>query len=173
MKTTFKITQIGLALVLAAGFATSANADTANGRVDATVIAPLTIAAGNDMLFGSVAGGTGTGTVVLTTGGGISTTGDATAVPASGAQAGTFDISGAPGASYAISFSASGTLTDGGSNSMTVDSFSDTASGTIPGGGTETISVGATLNVGASQAAGSYSTTNTGGSAYTVTVNYN
>ncbi len=53
---------------------------------------------------------------------------------------------------------------------MTVDTWtsSPTPTGTLTGG-TETLTVGATLNVGASQAAGTYIS----GTPFDVTVNYN
>jgi hypothetical protein len=63
-------------------------------------------------------------------------------------------------------------LSDGGGNSMTVNTFTDNSSGTLPAA-TETFQVGATLNVGINQAAGAYSTANAGGTPYTITANYN
>ena len=52
---------------------------------------------------------------------------------------------------------------------MTVDTFTDDAgvNPKLPAGGSDTFNVGATLNVGATQAAGTYSGT------FAVTVNYN
>ena len=52
---------------------------------------------------------------------------------------------------------------------MTVDTFNHDAGATpsLPPGGSETFNVGATLNVGATQASGTYSGT------FAVTVNYN
>jgi hypothetical protein len=54
---------------------------------------------------------------------------------------------------------------------MTVDTWTSTPTptGTLPGG-TQTLTVGATLHVGASQAAGVYTS---GATPFTVTVNYN
>ncbi len=72
---------------------------------------------------------------------------------------------------YSLSFT-DGVLSDGGGESMTVTSFTDNSSGTIPGSGTGTFRVGATLNVGSSQSAGAYSTM-TGGTPYSVIINYN
>ncbi len=52
---------------------------------------------------------------------------------------------------------------------MTIDTYTDDAGGTpqLSGSGSDTFNVGATLNVGASQAAGTNSGT------FAVTVNYN
>jgi hypothetical protein len=54
---------------------------------------------------------------------------------------------------------------------MTVDNFTSTptTSGTLSAAGAQTIDVGATLNVGANQAAGTY----VSGTPFSVTVNYN
>jgi hypothetical protein len=57
-----------------------------------------------------------------------------------------------------------------GSNTMSVNAFTSNPDGTgTLTGGTQTLKVGATLNVGASQAAGTY----TSATPFTVTVNYN
>ncbi len=81
--------------------------------------------------------------------------------------AASFDATGASDATYSITLPSSATLTSG-ANTMTIDSFTDDAgaSPTLPGG-SDTFNVGATLNVGATQAAGTYSGT------FSVTVNYN
>jgi len=58
-----------------------------------------------------------------------------------------------------------------GSNTMTVNTFtsSPATTGTLSSGGTQDLKVGATLNVSAAQAAGTY----TNSTAVPVTVNYN
>ncbi len=70
---------------------------------------------------------------------------------------------------YSITLPSSATLTSGG-NTMTVDTFTHDE-GALPklpsGTGSETFNVGATLNVGAVQAGGTYSGT------FAVTVSYN
>ncbi len=75
-------------------------------------------------------------------------------------------MTGAVGQTYSITLPSSATLTSGG-NTMTVDTYTDDAGATptLPGG-SDTFNVGATLNVGADQAKGSYSGT------FLVTVNY-
>ena len=81
--------------------------------------------------------------------------------------ASSFDVTGEPGQVYSITLPSSATLTSG-ANTMTVDTFTHD-SGATPSlvAGSDTFNVGATLNVGAAQAAGSYSGT------FAVTVNYN
>jgi hypothetical protein len=75
-----------------------------------------------------------------------------------------------------ISFTDGQLVGPAGSAPMTVDTFTDNLTNGA-GGGTVTLltasvlmAVGATLNVGAGQVAGSYTTT--GGTPYTITVNY-
>ena len=85
-------------------------------------------------------------------------------------RAATFDITGEASTTYAITLpGGAATLTGTPSGTMTVDTWTSNpaATGTLSGGGTQTISVGGDLNIGASQAQGSYTGT------YTVTVDYN
>ncbi len=76
-------------------------------------------------------------------------------------------MTGASGATYSITLPSSAILTSGG-DTMTVDTYTDDA-GATPTlvGGSDTFNVGATLHVGATQAAGTYSGT------FSVTVHYN
>ena len=78
-----------------------------------------------------------------------------------------FDVTREPGQAYVITLPSSTTLSSGG-NTMTVDTFTHDA-GASPSlaGGSDAFNVGATLNVGATQVAGTYSGT------FAVTVNYN
>ncbi len=82
--------------------------------------------------------------------------------------AASFDVTGEKDSNYSITFPSSATLTSG-ANTMTMDTFTHDAGGTpqLSGSGSDTFNVGATLNVGATQAAGTYSGT------FAVTVNYN
>ncbi len=145
----------------------SAASDT--GKANATNIAQITISANLTLEFGQIVTGTGASVVRVTTAGARSlVSGDAT-LSGGTFRAATFDVTGEPSTTYAITLpGGSETLTSGG-DTMTIDTFTSnpTPTGTLSGGGTETISVGADLNIGASQASGSYSGT------YTVTVNYN
>ena len=154
--------------VLALGTEHALAANT-TGTANATIIAPITITANLTLEFGQIVTGTGVSVVRITPAGVRSlVSGDASLAGGTN-RAATFDITGEPSTTYAITLPAgSATLTSGG-DTMTVDTWTSnpTPTGTLSGGGTETISVGADLNVGASQASGSYTGT------YTMTVDYN
>jgi hypothetical protein len=90
------------------------------------------------------------------------------------AQNAVFTLTGSDNATYSIDLPASITLSDGGTNSITVDTFtaasdSDGAglTGTIDATGNDGFSVGATLNLVSGQPEGVYSGT------FDVTVSYN
>ena len=140
--------------------------------VTATSIVPLSIAENVPMNFGTVAGGSLPGTVILSTGNGRITTGDAETLAAGPGNAATFEVAGEPNNSFSLSFS-DGVLANASGQQMNVTSFTHNSAGTIPGLGPESFQVGATLNVGASQQSGTYSTSNAGGNPYSVIVNYN
>ena len=170
MKTQIKLLTLGAAITVS-GFMASANAAGTNGTATATLIVPLSITEATPMNFGTVAGGTAVGTVVLDLADGRTETGDAQQLGTDGVTA-VFDIVGDAAQTYALTFT-DGSLVGPGV-AMTVDTF--TVPGTLPalaGAGVSVpLSVGATLTVGAGQLAGAYSTGG-GGTAYTITVNYN
>ena len=173
MKMNKKLLMLSATFAVAAQFDTIAMAAGVNGNADAEVIEPLAITEVSAMDFGTVAGGPGADSIVMDTTGARTVTGtDAQIIAAGAGSAGNFSITGEPNQAYSVTFSASATLDDGGGNTMTVDTFTDNAPSPLSGAGTDTLLVGGTLNVGASQTAGTYSTT-TGGTPYTVTVNYN
>jgi len=143
------------------------NTATVNTSASATIIAPITIEKTADMNFGTIIKGAGTVT--------LSTSGDRTTSYSafSGTQVGTvnaasFDITGEVGYLYDLTLPGDldVTLTDGIDGSMSVDTFVSNTTGVLTGG-TETVLVGATINVGATQASGSYTGT------FDVTVAYN
>lgn len=175
MYTYNKLVKVGLVVVIASLYSTTATAASVNGQADATVVAPLTLTENIAMDFGTISGGTAAGTVVLSTAGARSTTGDAQTIAAGAGAAGDFTINGENALTYAVSYT-NGVLSDGAvaGNNMIVNGFNDNSTGTTSGAN-QIFQVGATLNLGATQAAGTYSTTNTGtgGAAYTITVNYN
>ena len=173
MKMSKKLLALGATVMLASQVGSIAKAASVNGNADAVVIAPLTIVENAAMDFGSVAGGANADTIVMDTTGNRTVTGpDAQIIATGPGSAGNFTITGEPNQAYTVSFSLSATLDDGGGNTMTVNNFTDNNPSPLDAGGTDTLLVGGTLNIGASQAAGNYSTT-TGGTPYTVTVNYN
>ncbi len=137
--------------------------DTAN--VDITVAAPISISAAGNMDFGTMVPTGTAGTVTVTPAGARSSV-DVDLLGGTSAAA-SFDVTGDGGANYSITLPSSATLSSGG-NTRTIDTFTDDA-GATPTlvGGSDTFNVGATLNVGATQASGTYSGT------FSVTVNYN
>jgi len=137
--------------------------DTAN--VTITIAAPISISAAGDMDFGTMVTTGTAGTVTVTPAGARSSVNVDLlgGVP----SAASFDVTGEPGQVYSITLPSPATLTSGG-NTMTVDTFNHDAGATPTlAGGSDTFNVGATLNVGATQAAGTYSDT------FSVTANYN
>jgi len=121
------------------------------------------------MSFGNIIADTDGGTVVLVPAGTRTLNGLTSPSIAGTVTAAAFTVTGFDGATYSISLPANHTISNGVQN-MVVDTFTSNPSGTgTLTGGTQNLSVGATLNVGSSQASGTY--TNAAG--FTVTVNYN
>lgn len=160
-----------LAIVMLAFSAATFAQVSATATASATIITPIAIVNAADMNFGNVAVNASLGTVVLTPAGTRSVTGGCTLPAVTGTvTAAAFTVTGLAAATYAITLPAALTTISNGGNTMTVDTWTSTpvATGTLTGG-TDNLRVGATLHVGASQAAGSY----TSAAPFTVTVNYN
>ena len=149
---------------LVAGVAATVQAAATTGNATATIIIPIAIANTTDLAFGSVVSSGSADTVIVSPAGARTCGGTLTCTNT--VTAGAFDVTGGTGETYTISLPASATVTSGG-DTMTVDTFvsTPTPTGTLTGGA-ETLLVGATLQVSASQANGSYTGT------YSVTVNY-
>lgn len=175
MKKVFKFTAIAalLAACSTSSFAQASASATATST--ATIVTPIAIAkaSGGDMNFGNVAVGASSGTVVLTPAAGRTATGGVTLPATTGTvAAASFDVTGEGTYTYAITLPSSAvTLTrNTGSETMTVTTFTSTPSDTgALTAGAQNLKVGATLNVGASQVAGTY----VSGTAFTVSVVYN
>ena len=160
--------------IVVLGFAASSFAQvTATASTTATILTPIAITKTVDMNFGNIAvSPTIAGTVVLPTSGVRTLTGGVTLPVVTGTvTAATFNVTGDGTSTYSITLpSAAITLNGVPSGTMTVQNFVSNPSGTgTLTAGAQTIKVGATLNVGAAQAAGTY--TNAAG--LFVTVNYN
>lgn len=158
----------GLALLAGAWLAAApaAYAATASATATATVYVALTITKTADLNFGGLLPGAAAGTVTVNPDG-TRTAAGVTLVGGSTFGAATFTLSGQPNATYTIALPSSITITADGST-MTVDTFTSNPSGTgqLDTGGSATLRVGATLNVGANQAPGTYAGT------FDVTVDY-
>ena len=137
---------------------------TANATI--TVAVPISISAVGNLDFGTMVTTGTAGTVTVTPAGARSSVNVDLlgGVP----SAASFDVTGGGGANYSITLPSSATLSSGG-NTMAVDTFTHDAGvpPNLSAGGSDTFNVGATLNVGATQAAGTYSGT------FDVTVSYN
>ncbi len=165
--------EIGATLHLAAGQAAGSYSgtfdltcdgfsDTANVTISITL--PISISVGADLDFATIAPTGTAGTVTLTP---ASARSSVNVVLVGGTpSAASFNVTGDSGANYSVTLPSTADLTSG-ANTMTVDTFTDdTGPNTKLSGGSDTFNVGATLNVAADQAPGSYSGT------YSVTVNY-
>ena len=166
---------LAIASILIAGSTASFAQATATASASATIVTPIAISKTVDMNFGNVAvSATIAGTAVLAPAG-TRTTGGAGGVTlpvtAGTVAAASFNVTGQASYTYAITLPTTCTLSDGASHTMTVNAFtsSPSATGALSTGGTQTLNVGATLNVAAAQAAGSY----TNATGVPVTVNYN
>ena len=123
------------------------------------------------MVFGSVSvDPTTPGTVILAPASTRTVTGGSDIISSSVATAASFTVTGLAASTYAITLPTSVTVSKTGpAASMTVNAFTSTplATGLLTAG-TQTLNVGATLNMTAGQATGTYTA-----SSFTVTVNYN
>ncbi len=148
----------------------AAASDTAT--TTATVVTPIAIADAQNLNFGEFAAGTG-GTVVLTTAGGASATGDVVLTGGTSAAA-EFTVTGQADASFSIGVADNNlthtdtvtTMALATTHDLDGASENNPASGTLTLG-TQTLYVGGTLTVGNAQTVGVYSGT------ITATVNYN
>jgi hypothetical protein len=167
------ITKIFAIAIVALGFATTSHAQvTATATASGTIVTPIAIDNAGDLNFGNVAVSATAGTVILAPAGTRTITGGVTLPVVPGTvTAAQFDVTGTPDYTYAITLPSAATTVTSGGNSMSVDAFTSmpNVTGVLDGAGKQTISVGATLNVGAAQAAGIY----TSGTPFDVTVNYN
>jgi len=165
-----------IAMLMLPGFALAQA--TGTGNITVQVVQAISITTVTDLDFGVLSVGSVGGTVTLqpTAGGGciISETGDVD--QGSGATTATcaeFEVTGAANAWYSVTLPSSVTISDGGTNTMTVDNFqacSMTAANCsyyyLDGSGEDQLIVGARLNVNGGQAQGTYTGT------FSVTVEY-
>lgn len=141
----------------------------ATATATGTIVTPIAITKNTDLNFGDAAVNATSGTVVLSTDGTRSRTGGVTLPTVTGTVAAAeFTITGTSGYAYTFTLPSSAITVSSGSNNMVVDTWTSNSTGTLTGG-TEVVKVGATLNVNASQAAGTY----VSGTPFTVSVNYN
>lgn len=154
-------------------FAQSANSSTSPGAAQAAVVAPLQITAGTNLRFGQFANATTAGTITIDPFGTVSTTGgmigaNTFAQTAAGRGNATFRMTGNPNATVGITVSTNVQVVSG-INRMSITGFTGNVANSaivLDATGAYTLAVGATINVNANQAPGSYSGT------YILTVTY-
>ena len=146
---------------------------TATATASSTIVTPIGITKTVDMNFGNVAiNSTTAGTVVLAPAGTRTSTGGVTLPATAGTVAAAeFNVTGANNYTFSITLPSTSHEIKSGSNTMSVTGFTSTPTptGTLSATGSATVKVGATLNVSAGQAAGTYTSV----TPFEVTVNYN
>ena len=146
---------------------------TATATASSTIVTPIGITKTVDMNFGNVAiNSTTEGTVVLAPAGTRTSTGGVTLPATAGTVAAAeFNVTGANNYTFSITLPSTSHEIKSGSNTMSVTGFTSTPTptGTLSATGSATVKVGATLNVSAGQAAGTYTSV----TPFEVTVNYN
>ncbi len=142
---------------------------TATGEATAHIVSPIEITKESDLLFGNMASGPAAGEVIIGVDGSRSVSGGVTLIQAgNNHQAAMFVVTGHPDATFSIVLPVSITLEYNG-ETMNVYQFvcDQGSSSQLSTNGDATLSVGATIQVGAAQAAGLYTGT------FDVTVAYN
>lgn len=174
-KKDFRKVALASAVVLGTFAASQSFAAAVNDVADssATVVTPIAITKTQDMAFGEFSAGTG-GTVVLTTAGAASETGDVVLTGSATTTAAQFTVTGQTDATFSIGVADNDLTHTDLATTMALATVHDLdgstgdspASGTLALG-TQTLYVGGTLTVAADQLPGVYSGT------VTATVNYN
>ena len=131
-------------------------------------VLPITLSKGTDLRFGELFVGPSSGTCIVTPEGARSSSGGVGLGGSFSTGAASFTVGGDPLAAFSVTLPGSADMTNGG-DGMTVDAFTSdpTGAGQLDALGSQTLNIGATLNVGANQAPGSYS------GLFNVTVAYN
>jgi len=155
--------KIIIGLMLSLLFIGVASAADTIGTASVEVLSPIAIAETQALNFGNISPTGTAGTVAISTGG-VRSNSNVDLLGGLPTQA-IFAITGAGNAAFSVSLPSSVILT--GPETKTVDSFvHDAGASPALSSGTATVNVGATLNVNATQAPGTYTGT------YSVSVNY-
>ena len=156
----------------APALAQSSASQSTNGT--ATLFQPITLSKATDLSFGVVVRPTaGSGTVVVSTAGARTLTGNGALLTGAGdgvPTAATFNVGGEGGQAFSITAPASVAITSG-ANALTVALAQSASSGTLSGAlgttGSAAFSIGGSITVSSATASGAYSGT------FTTTVAYN
>ncbi len=169
MKRYHKLIIAAGAVALSAGlYTTAASAVSINADADARVIAALIVNQTNGINFGDVVAGAAASTIQLTTAGLPTVTAGDAQLAGGTVQAGAYTLTGEVSKTYSISLPGLPVNITSGGNTMTVTAFNHDAGGApaLDGTGAGAFNVGATLNLSAGQAAGTYT------GIWPLTVNY-
>jgi hypothetical protein len=163
MKILSTITILGLLLIASA---VPAGADASGSG--ARILIPGTLSNTVGLEFGQIGVSSSAGTVTVSTAGVRSSLGGVTLAGATPVTPASFEVVGEPDGTYTVTLPVSTAIVFG-AESMTVDTFASlpATTGTLNGEGADVLVVGATLHVGANQAAGLYA------GSFDVTVLYN
>lgn len=134
-------------------FTSTAYSATAGASMN--ILTPIVISQVTDLSFGDTFVPATGGTVVVSTAGTATPTGDVT-LPTGTVTAAEFDVVGEASSAYTVTLPASATMTNGATGSITIDTFNHNATEALSVGGTETFQVGATATLAAAQEAGAY-----------------
>ena len=159
---------IGSFTALTASDANAQASDTQSANINALIANPIVLAKTADLDFGSITPSTGATTVIIDPDGTVNAASTAIGLGGAPTAAG-FTVAGLSLQTFAVTLPADGTITLAGpGTAMPVDTFTtDAAAAISAGGGPDPFGVGATLTVGADQAASAYS------GSFNVTVSYN
>ena len=145
-----------------------AAAQTGAGTATAQILDTIQVSSVADLDFGQIVPKQVAGTVTVSSGGGVTASDAFVITPGSAAV---WNVNGLAGEAYSITLPTSVTLLFGGTSNpnMVVNGFEHNAGATpvLDAAGNDSFNVGATLNVNADQAPGTYSRT------YVVAVAYN
>jgi Mat/Ecp fimbriae major subunit len=135
---------------------------TSSNTANATVVASLSVSSTQTLEFGRFSVGATGGTVAISTADVRSATGSVQLITlGSTIRAASYTLAGAANAGYSIALPSANVTLTSGINSMVIApgtwNSNPAATGTLDGSGAATVKAGATLTVGANQAAGDYS----------------
>lgn len=168
-KTVFLLASL-FVMMLATQQMNAQNQASVTANATATIVNSISIEKIDDLKFGKIIAASTAGQVQIQTNGSRTVAVGNVVLFDQGSdhQAAAFKTIGSPNATYYLSFPEEVSLTGPAeSDPMTIEGFVHSATGTLSGSGEETFNVGATLNVGANQAAGEYAGT------FSVTAAYN
>ena len=169
MKNITKLFAIALVVIASASNSFGQTTSTATSSASATILTPIAIANSVPLNFGTIGAVAVASTVTLAANDSRTQIGGATLFTVGApAKAGVFAITGTPNSAFNITLPGTVTINGSGAPMTIINWVSDLgAASTMLNNGTKSLVVTATLNVGAAQAAGTYS------GSYDVSVNYN